>query len=111
VISRVLSGIVAEYAAWQVVYYMAIGVQYLVLVLCYLFVPDYPAKNLNLSLFGYTNIGAQYLSVLYSMGKYAVTEPVLIQCCLVMIAASACFTNFWVTLTFLLGDSPYNYST
>jgi hypothetical protein len=90
---------------------MAIGVQYLVLALCYLFVPDYPAKDLNLSLFGSTNIVAQYLSVLWSMAKYAVTEPVLVQSCIVMAANAACFTNFWVTLTFLLGDAPYNYST
>jgi hypothetical protein len=38
-------------------------------------------------------------------------EPVLIQACLINLASSACFSNFWVTLTFLLGGPPYFYST
>jgi len=45
------------------------------------------------------------------MGKYAVTEPVLIQACLVNLGSSASFSSFWVTLTFLLNGNPYNYST
>jgi len=30
---------------------------------------------------------------------------------IINIASSACFASFWVTLTFLLGGSPYYYST
>ncbi|CAK5278796.1 unnamed protein product [Mycena citricolor] len=63
-------------------YYLAIGVQVFVLLAGYLIIPDYPAKNTDLT-------------------------PGL----LVNLASCACFTNFWVTLTFLLGGAPYFYST
>ncbi|KAF7318589.1 MFS general substrate transporter [Mycena chlorophos] len=100
-IARVIAGIIAEFTSWRVVYYFAIGIQLFVLSAGYLLVPDYPAKNPDLSYFG----------ILKSLAKFAFTEPLLIQGCLVNFASSACFTNFWVTLTFLLGGAPYNYST
>ncbi|KAG2010475.1 membrane protein [Coprinopsis cinerea AmutBmut pab1-1] len=99
--ARVLAGIIAEFASWRVVYYFAISVQSAVLLGCYLMLPDYPSKNKDLT----------YFEILGTMGKFAVTEPILIQATLVNMASSACFTNFWVTLTFLLGGPPYNYST
>jgi len=40
-----------------------------------------------------------------------VTEPLVIQASIVNLASSACYSSFWVTLTFLLGDLPYKYST
>lgn len=100
-IARVLAGIIAEFASWRVVYYFSIGVQSLVLMGSYLMLPDYPSKNTDLT----------YFRILWTMGKFAVTEPILIQACLINMASSACFSNFWVTLTFLLGGPPYNYST
>ncbi|KAF5340710.1 hypothetical protein D9611_007333 [Ephemerocybe angulata] len=105
-IARVFSGIIAEFASWRVVYYFAIGVQSLVLVGAYFLLPDYPSKN--------TGTGEERLTygkILGSMARYAVTEPVLVQCTLVNLASAAAFGNFWVTLTFLLGGDPYNYST
>ncbi|KAF8187757.1 MFS superfamily [Pholiota molesta] len=100
-IARVLAGVIAEFVSWRVVYYFAIGVQTLVLVGSYLMLPDYPSKNADLT----------YFNILWTMAKFAVTEPILIQACLINMASSACFSNFWVTLTFLLGGPPYNYST
>ncbi|KAG5637108.1 hypothetical protein H0H81_005746 [Sphagnurus paluster] len=100
-IARVLAGIIAELAPWRAVYYVSIGVQYIVLVGSYLIIPDYPSKNKGLT----------YWDILLSMARFTVTEPLLIQACLVSIASSACFTNFWVTLTFLLDGPPYHYST
>ncbi|KAF9235650.1 major facilitator superfamily domain-containing protein [Melanogaster broomeanus] len=67
----------------------------------YFVLPDYPANNRGLSYFG----------MFRSMAKFMVTEPLVVQIVLISIAASACYTNFWVTLTFLLGGSPYYYST
>ncbi|KAJ7914289.1 major facilitator superfamily domain-containing protein [Mycena leptocephala] len=100
-IARVIAGILAQFTSWRVVYYFAIGVQYLVLVASYFVIPDYPAKNKDMS----------YWSILRTMAKFAYTEPILVQACLVNLASCACFTNFWVTLTFLLGGPPYFYST
>ncbi|EJC98430.1 MFS general substrate transporter, partial [Fomitiporia mediterranea MF3/22] len=102
-LARVLAGVIAEFVTWRVVYYMAIGVQFIVLAALYLLLPDWPAKN--------AGSGVTYPGILYTMGKYAVTEPVLIQAGIMQFSASACFTNFWVTLTFLLGGPPYHYST
>ncbi|EIN12181.1 hypothetical protein PUNSTDRAFT_33882, partial [Punctularia strigosozonata HHB-11173 SS5] len=100
-LARVLAGVVANFVTWRVVYYLAIGVQYGVFAMLYAVLPDYPAKNPGLT----------YGGILWTMAKYCVTEPLLVQAALVNIASSACFTNFWVTLTFLLGGPPYNYST
>jgi predicted MFS family arabinose efflux permease len=100
-LARVLAGVIGNFVTWRVVYYMSIGVQYFVLGMLYLVLPDYPAKNPGLT----------YWGILWTMAKYCVTEPMLVQAALINIASSACFTNFWVTLTFLLGGPPYHYST
>ena len=100
-LARVLAGIIAEFTSWRVVYYFAVGVQAAVFIGSYLMLPDYPSLNKDLT----------YWNILWTMAKFAVTEPILIQACLVHLASSACFSNFWVTLTFLLGEPPYQYST
>ncbi|KAI5121348.1 hypothetical protein M0805_000656 [Coniferiporia weirii] len=101
-LARVLAGVIAEFASWRVVFYMSIGVQFVILALLYAVLPDWPAKNSG---------KVSYAGILISMAKYSVTEPILIQAGIMQFAASACFANFWVTLTFLLGGPPYNYST
>jgi len=100
-VARVLSGIVAQFVSWRVIYYVAIGVQYAVLLGIYLIIQDYPSKNKGMTYFG----------ILRTMLTFAYTEPVLIQACLINMASSAMFSNFWVTLTLLLGQDPYNYDT
>ncbi|KAG1771881.1 major facilitator superfamily domain-containing protein [Suillus placidus] len=100
-LARVLSGVVANYTSWRIVYCVSIGIQSFVLSGAYLLLPDYPVQNRDLS----------YFEVFRSMAKYAVTEPLVGQIILINWAASACYTNWWVTLTFLLGGPPYNYST
>ena len=100
-LARVLAGIIAEFRSWRVVYYFAVGVQAVVFLGGYLLLPDYPSLNKELT----------YWNILWTMAKFSVTEPVLIQACLINFASSACFSNFWVTLTFLLGGPPYHYST
>ena len=100
-LARVLAGIIAEFSSYRVVYYFAVGVQGVVFLGSYLILPDYPSLNKDLT----------YFNILWTMAKFSVTEPILIQACLVNFVSSACFSNFWVTLTFLLGGPPYHYST
>ncbi|KAI0056375.1 MFS general substrate transporter [Artomyces pyxidatus] len=100
-IARVVAGIIAQFVTWRVVYFLSLGVQYVVLCSLWATIPDYPATNRHMT----------YAGILGSMAKLAFTEPVLIQASLISLASSACFTCFWVTLTFLLGGDPYNYST
>ena len=54
--------------------------------LLYFTLPDFPTKNTGLT----------YFKILWTMAKFAVTEPILIQAVLVSFASMACFTNFWV---------------
>jgi len=100
-LARVISGVVGYFTSWSTVYYMAIGVQVIVLCAAYFLVPDHEPKNSHLT----------YPHILHSMFTYTITEPRLVQASLINIASVACWTNFWVTLTFLLGDEPYHFST
>lgn len=85
-IARVLAGIIANFASWRIVYWLAFGLQTGILGLLYFMLPDFPAKNEHMT----------YGGILYSMAKFTVTEPLLIQSLLVNMASMACFTNFWV---------------
>lgn len=100
-IARVLSGIVANFTSWRNIYWLALGAQYLTLILLFFFLPDYPTKNKGLN----------YFKVLWGMAVMAVTEPLLLQACIIGFLLSACFTSFWTTLTFLLASPPYEYSS
>jgi predicted MFS family arabinose efflux permease len=100
-LARVLAGIIAEFSSFRNVYWMGVAGQYLFLIALYFVCPDTPAKNPHLT----------YFQILYTMGKLAVTEPLLIQSCLISIASSATFSSFWVTLTFLLTEEPYHFNT
>ena len=117
-LARVLGGLIAEFASWRDVYYMALGAQGAILVALWGTLPDYPSKNPDLT----------YARILGSMVKLAVTEPTLVQASIISMASSAvfsglslvlgsfqhsidCIAGFWVSLTFLLGSSPYSFST
>ncbi|KAJ7311773.1 major facilitator superfamily domain-containing protein [Mycena albidolilacea] len=102
-LARVLAGVLGQFASWRTAYYFGVGAQVFALVWLYLIIPDYPAKN--------AGTGLTYWGILWTMARFAVTEPALIQSCLVNFMMSAGFTSFWVTLTFLLGGPLYNYST
>ncbi|KAF7368850.1 MFS DHA1 protein [Mycena venus] len=100
-LARVLSGIIAQYSSYRNIFWMGTAGQYLLLIVMYLITPDMPAKNPDLS----------YFQILKTMAQFAVTEPALIQGCLIFFLNSAIFGGFWVTMTFLLGGAPYHYST
>ena len=99
--ARLLSGIVAEYSYWRNIYWLSLGLQFLIFALLWLFMPDYPSTNTNIS----------YFKILYSIIGYYWKSPVLVQATLMGFFLSATFTSFWTTLTFLLSGDPYNYPT
>lgn len=101
-IARVLSGIMTQYTTWRAVFWLSVGLQYTVWFLLYLFMPDYPSSNPS---------GLNYFKMLWSMLVMLTKHPVLVQACFITFFTAATFTNFWTTLTFLLSDDPYNYST
>lgn len=100
-IARVLSGTISNYTSWRAVYWMALALQYVIFVLLWLFMPDYPA----------TNPGMNYFRILIDIVKMLGRHPVLVQACLAALLTSAPFTSFWTTLTFLLAGEPYHYSS
>lgn len=91
-LARVLAGVISDFSSWRNVYYMAVGLQYLILGLLYFVLPDYPAKSPEMGYFG----------ILKSMAWFAVSEPILIQASIVSCASSATFTSFWVTVCVLV---------
>lgn len=91
--ARFLGGIIAELGSVNIIWYLSSALQAVIWLACYFALPDYPRKT-NLS----------YLAILGSMLKFAVTEPVLIQSCLIGGVSSAIFASFWVSSTFLLGE-------
>ncbi|KAH8808354.1 major facilitator superfamily domain-containing protein [Xylogone sp. PMI_703] len=100
-VARLLSGIITQYTGWRTVYFIWFGLQYLILILLWLSMPDYPS----------TNKGLSYYHILWSMVCMAVKYPTLIQACLVGFFAASTFTSFWTTLTFLLASPPYSYDS
>lgn len=104
-IARVISGTVTEYTSWRNVYWLALGLQYLIFILLWFFMPDYPSTNPDLR-----SIKA-YFHMLWSIVVMLFQYPVLLQACLIGYFTSAPFTCFWTTLTFLLAGPPYNYSS
>jgi predicted MFS family arabinose efflux permease len=100
-IARLLSGILTQYTSWRSIYWFSFGTQYLILILLFFFMPDYPSTNPG---------GLNYFSMLYSILKMLFKHPVLVQACLVGFMVSSTFTSFWTTLTFLLSSPPYSYT-
>ncbi|TVY26876.1 putative transporter [Lachnellula hyalina] len=100
-IARLLSGILTQYTSWRSIYWFSFGMQYLILVLLFFFMPDYPSTNPG---------GLNYFSMLFSILKMIFKHPVLVQACIVGFCTSSIFTSFWTTLTFLLSEPPYEYS-
>ncbi|KAI1866666.1 uncharacterized protein JN550_007519 [Neoarthrinium moseri] len=100
-IARVLSGILANFTSWRNIYWFSFGAQYLILILLFFTLPDYPAKD----------PGLPYFNLLWDIVSMVVKEPLLLQTCLIGYLLSAAFTSFWTTLTFLLASPPYLYSS
>lgn len=73
-IARVLSGALTNYTSWRNVYWMSCGLQYSILILLWLFMPDYPSKNPG---------GLNYFKMLWSIFPILCRNPVLVQACLI----------------------------
>lgn len=100
-IARLLSGVVTEYTSWRNIYWLAFALQYLILILLWFFLPDYPSTNPS---------GLNYFKMLWSIIAMLFKHPILVQACLVGFCTSTTFTSYWTTLTFLLAGEPYNFS-
>ncbi|KAI1617193.1 major facilitator superfamily domain-containing protein [Exophiala viscosa] len=103
--ARLLSGVVAQFIGWRYIYWISFGLQYLILILLWLFMPDYPSKNPD------EKILKKYPFLLWDIVKLVAKYPVLVQACLVGLFTATIFTSYWTTLTFLLAGAPYHYDS
>lgn len=101
-IARLLSGVLTNFTSWRYIYWLALGLQYLIFLLLWFFMPDYPSTNPG---------GLNYFKMLFSILTLCYKHPVLVQACLITFLTAATFTNFWTTLTFLLSGPPYHYDS
>jgi predicted MFS family arabinose efflux permease len=106
-LARILSGIVTDYTSWRNVYWLGLGMQGCVLLLLWLFMPDYPATNPT----SFGKIAKRYPKILWSIVTLYPKYPVLIQASLISFCTFMALTSYWTTLTFLLANSPYRYSS
>lgn len=83
------------------VFVVASVTQFITLILMWFSIPNYPRKNTGLT----------YLQILRSMIHLLMTEPLLVQACLIGYTSCTIFVSWWTTLTFLLTASPYQYDT
>ncbi|KAK5658269.1 hypothetical protein OQA88_2244 [Cercophora sp. LCS_1] len=101
-VARILAGVMANYTDWRNIYWFGFGIQWVVVILLYIWMPAYPSKNPD---------GLNYFKMLGAVFYLLFTEPLLLQASIVSFLFSATFTSYWTTLSFLLSSPPYNYSS
>lgn len=100
--ARLLSGVISNYTDWRNIYWFAFAAQYCIFILLFFFLPDYPSKNPG---------GLNYFRMMWSIVYMYLTEPLLVQACLINFILSSIFTSFWTTMSFLLSSPPFNYDS
>lgn len=100
-IARLFSGIVTQYASWRVMYWVSFGLQLAIIMLVFLFMPDFPVLR----------PGGSYHGVLLKMVQLPFRYPELTQSSIVAFLNMGMFTSFWTTLTFQLAGPAFNLST
>lgn len=104
-IARILSGVIANYLPWRSVYVVALILQLTMLVLLWMYMPDYYALN-QITV---KELIKRYPKIVVDVLRcYAYPALVQVGC----ITALSAFTvaSFWTTITFLL-SSRYHFST
>lgn len=92
--ARILAGIVSQFVAWRVVYWIAFGLHVGTVLLLVLFMPDYPVARADTG----------YLSCLWTMVRLPFLHPVLTQQSIIAFLSMGTFTCFWTTTTFQLSE-------
>lgn len=60
-LARIISGVITQYESWRIVYWISFGLQYLMLIMLFLFLPDYPPAHSS----GHIT----YLKIIYTIVK------------------------------------------
>ena len=98
-LSRTVSGVIADFFGWRAVYFLASGCTVLLMLLMLRMLPaDLPRQHLR-----YGQLMRSMLSVI--AGSTTVRITLAIGFCGFMV-----FSMFWTSLTFLLSSAPYSYT-
>lgn len=92
------------HTSWQNVYWLALGLQLLVLFLLMVFMPEYGAINsiaISQLLKTYPNILCSILTLYYK-------HPILVQAGLLSFSTFFAVSSFWTNVTFLLAGPIYD---
>ncbi|MGZ4196259.1 MAG: MFS transporter [Solirubrobacteraceae bacterium] len=96
--ARTASGILAGLLGWRAVFVIATGVMVVLAATLRWALPKVPPTE-----------SLPYRSLLRSVGRLVVEEPVLRQRMAVGAAVMGCFSALWTSIAFLLSGPPYNY--
>jgi predicted MFS family arabinose efflux permease len=96
--ARTASGILAGLLGWRAVFVIAAGVMVVLAATLRWALPKVPPTE-----------SLPYRSLLRSVGRLVVQEPVLRQRMAVGAAVMGCFSALWTSIAFLLSGPPYNY--
>ncbi|GAA4318800.1 MFS transporter [Compostibacter hankyongensis] len=98
-LSRTLSGVVADYFGWSVLYFIAAGLMLIMAVLMWYALPrEAPAFK------------GSYAALMRSLAGLFRTQPVVRESALIGGALFGAISAFWATLAFFLEAPPYRYS-
>lgn len=97
--SRTLSGVVAQYFGWRMVYYVATGLMLIMALVLYRLLPgETPAFK------------GSYGQLMQSLWVLLKQQPVVQQSALIGASLFGAISAFWATMAFFLERAPYHYS-
>lgn len=113
VIARIMSGVVTSFISWRYIYWLGLGLQVMILLLLWLFMPNYPCKSWEtIKEKGRTpdpaalggkrgstkrtlkEVGKSYIDALWTMVLLLRKHAVLVQCCIMSLCVSVTFTCY-----------------
>ena len=106
-IGRVISGVIADHTSWRNVYWLALGLQLLVILLLTVLMPEYGSINAV----SIKQLLESYPKILWSILTLYYRHPTLVQAGLLSFSTFFAVSSFWTTVTFLLSGDPYNYNS
>ncbi len=98
-LSRTVSGLIAQVAGWRTVYFAAAGLLALMALMLYRVLPDEPARE-----------HVAYRKLVAGVFSLFVTQPQLRRRAYLGALIFACNSALWTTLSFLLAGEPFHYS-
>lgn len=100
-LARFVSGIVANYGGWRMIYIIAVALNLVMVIVIARLVPAVPPK---------TDLPYSSLlkDVFTAFKRYPVLPRILLQTAMIF---GITFNLFWTSLTFLLSGEPFHYST